>query len=72
MLKIFFYVLAAFLIVGSIAAWAYIVLLGCAYNTSSYGCGLELADFFDGDFSFLAAVPWLLGILCLYLARKIR
>jgi hypothetical protein len=70
MLKILLYILAACLLAVPVAAWAYLVALGCAYGTNSSGCGVQLADFWDTDFLIVAALPWLLGIFCLFMVLK--
>ena len=70
MLKNLLYTLAACLFAAPIAVWVYLVALGCAYQTSSAGCGIELSDFWDADFLYIACLPWLLAIVCVYVGRK--
>lgn len=72
MLKILLYILAICLLAAPVAAWAYLVMLGCGYQTNSSGCTLRLTDFWDNEFLMIAALPWLLGIICLILVRKRR
>lgn len=72
MLKIVLYVLAACLLAMPIAAWVYIVEMACGYQTSSSGCGVQLVDFWDAEFLTIAAIPWLLGLFCLFMGRRRR
>ena len=68
--KIFLSILAACLFAAPVAAWAYLVALGCAYGTNSSGCGVQLANFLDTEFLIIAALPWLLGAFCLFKLLK--
>ena len=72
MLKVLLYILTACLLAAPVAAWTYLVALGCAYQTSSSSCGVHLADFWDDEFLIIAALPWLLGILCLVIGLRRR
>ena len=72
MLKILLYVLAACLLAAPVAAWAYLVALGCAHQTGSSGRGVELANFWDAEFLMVAVLPWLLGVVCLIMGLKRR
>lgn len=71
-MKILLYIVAALTLLGPIAAWAYIVALGCAYKTNSPNCGVRLEDYWDAEFLTLAALPWLIGIICLIAAARKR
>ena len=72
MLRILLYAAAVCLFAGPIAAWVYLVALGCAYQTGSSDCGFQLSDFWDSEFVVIAAVPWLLAGLCLFFGLKRR
>lgn len=71
-MKILLYIVAALTLLGPIAAWTYIVALGCAYKTNSPNCGVRLEDYWDAEFLTLAALPWLIGIICLIAAARKR
>ncbi len=71
-MKIILYVLAAITLLGPIAAWTYVVALGCAFKTNSSNCDVHLVDYLDTEFLSLAAMPWLLGIICLVAAIRKR
>lgn len=70
-MKIFLYLAAAILLIGPLLAWGYLVALGCAYVTSSSGCSVGLDDFFDLELLQLAAIPWLVGLVCLIIALRL-
>lgn len=71
-MKVFLYIIAGFLLIGPLLAWTYLIALGCAYNTGSSSCDIELRDYLDTEFLLLAALPWVLGLICLYAAIRKR
>lgn len=56
-MKVFLYIIAGFLLIGPLLAWTYLIALGCAYNTGSSSCDIELRDYLDTEFLLLAALP---------------
>ena len=67
-MKIFLYTVASIMLLGPVAAWTYIVALGCAYKTNAPNCGVRPEDYWDAEFLTLAALPWLIGVVCLIAA----
>lgn len=43
--------------------------MACAFVNSS-SCGVDIGDFINEEFFTLYALPFLLGIICFYFARK--
>lgn len=71
-MKIFLYIIAVILLICPLLAWTYLIALGCAYNTGSSSCDIVLHDYLDTEFLLLAALPWALGLICLYIAIRKR
>ena len=71
-MKVFLYIVAFFTLLGPLAAWTYIIALGCAYKTNSSDCNIRLHDYLDPEFLQLAALPWIIGIICLIIALRKR
>lgn len=71
-MKIFLIVIAAVIFLAPVVVWAYLVSLGCAYNTSATSCGVQFYDYLDIEFLALAAVPWLIAGTCLVIALRMR
>jgi len=72
LMKVFLYIVAFITLLAPLAAWTYIIALGCAYNTNSSNCNIELHDYLDPEFLQLAALPWFIGIICLITAMRKR
>jgi hypothetical protein len=71
-MKIFLYIVAAIAFAGPIAASAYLVALAGMYNTSAPSRGPGLGDFWDMEFLVIAAVPWLISVICLFFAWRMQ
>ncbi|MCY0093177.1 hypothetical protein [Hoeflea ulvae] len=69
-MKLFLSIIAAICFAGPVAGWAYIVALASSHNLGSPNRGVGLADYWDGEFLMLAAVPWLISAICLFLALR--
>ncbi|WP_282078309.1 hypothetical protein [Epibacterium ulvae] len=69
-MKYVLFTAAGVLLLGPLVAWTYVVALGCAYKINVTGCGPEFSDYLDSEFLTLAALPWLLGLLCLLFATQ--
>ena len=71
-MKIFLFTIAAVTFLAPLAVWAYLVLLGCTYNTSASSCGVRFYDYLDMEFLALTAIPWLICATCLVIALRKR
>lgn len=71
-MKILLYIIAGCLLIGPILAWTYLIALGCVYKTSSSSRNIRLQDYLDTEFLTLAALPWVLGLVCLFAAARKR
>ncbi len=69
-MKIFLFVVSAVFLIGPVVAWGYVVALGCGFKTNSTNCSVRLSDYLDSEFLTLAALPWILGLLCLISAIR--
>jgi len=67
-MKIFLYIVAFFTLIGPFAVWTYIILLANTHKINSPNSGIQLRDYWDTEFFMLAALPWLIGIVCLIAA----
>jgi hypothetical protein len=68
-MKVFLYICAGILLIGPLLAWTWISAMACAFVNSS-SCGVDIGDFINPEFLTLYALPFLLGIVCFYFARK--
>ena len=68
---ILLYVLAAIALVGPILLWAYMVAMACAFVTNASGCGVDLSDFWDDEFLWIAVLPWAIGGAMILAARRL-
>lgn len=68
-MKIFLYICAGIFLIGPLLGWAWISAMACAFVNSS-SCGIDIGDFINEEFLTLYALPFLLGIICFYFARK--
>lgn len=68
-MKIFLFLLSAVLLIGPIIAWGFLVAYGCAFKINT-NCSVHLVDFMDDEFFTLAALPWILGLICLISAIR--
>ena len=71
MMRFFLYVLAGLAFAGPVLFWAYVSAMACAFVTSSTGCSVTISDFWDSEFLAIAALPWMLCVVCILIARRI-
>ncbi|MBO6917626.1 MAG: hypothetical protein JJ858_04285 [Rhizobiaceae bacterium] len=67
-MKVFLYICAAIFLIGPIIIWTLLSAMKCAYVNSS-NCSVNLNDFMDGEFFMLYAIPFVIGIACVYFAN---
>ena len=68
-MKVFLYICAAIFLIGPIIIWTLLSAMKCAYVNSS-NCSVNLSDFMDDEFFMLYAIPFLIGMTCVYFANK--
>ncbi len=71
-MQISLYIIATVTFLGPIAAWAYMVGLAGAFSHTPSKKGIRLKDYWDREFATLAALPWLLSIICLIFAIRMH
>ena len=64
------YLLAAIAFLGPVLFWIYLSAMACAFVTNSSGCGVDLSDFWDEEFAMIAAVPWALAAVLVWIAQR--
>jgi hypothetical protein len=67
--KIFLYICAGIFLIAPLIAWTWMSAMACAFVNSS-NCGVDIGVFINSEFLTLYALPFLLGIVCVYFARK--
>lgn len=71
-MQISLYIIASVIFLGPIVGWAYIVGLAGAFSNNAPKKGIRLKDFWDREFATLAALPWLISIICLTFALRMN
>lgn len=71
-MKLILIILAIIAFISPLLVWAWLVSLACAYSTSNAPCGVGLADYWDREFLLIAALPWLIGAICLIVRSKLK
>ncbi|WP_085907520.1 hypothetical protein [Kiloniella majae] len=71
-MQISLYIIAAVTFLGPIAAWAYIIGLAGAFSHNASKNGIRLKNYWDREFAILAALPWLLSIICLIFTLRMH
>ncbi|WP_120631398.1 hypothetical protein [Ruegeria sp. EL01] len=72
MLRAFLYLLGGIFLLGPIIIWALMSSMSCAYVTAAQTCSIRWSSFLNPEFYTLSAVPWLIGVVCVVGAIRLK